>query len=48
MLNWAIDRCKEKGCGLVQLLADKSRVNAHRFYESLGFEANHLGFRLYV
>jgi ribosomal protein S18 acetylase RimI-like enzyme len=48
MLNWAIDRAREKGCGLVQLLADNSRVDAHRFYESLGFKANHHGFRLYM
>lgn len=48
MLEWAIARCRERGCGLVQLLADKSRGDAHRFYEALGFKANHQGFRLYM
>jgi GNAT superfamily N-acetyltransferase len=48
MLEWAIARCEERGCGLVQLLADKSRSDAHRFYESLGFKANHQGFRMYM
>ena len=48
MIKWAIAQCKERGCGLMQLLADKSRTEAHRFYESLGFKANHQGFRLYM
>ncbi|MEQ1523867.1 MAG: GNAT family N-acetyltransferase [Aestuariivirga sp.] len=48
MLRWAIATCRDRGCGLVQLLMDKKRLDAHRFYESLGFTANHQGFRLYV
>ena len=48
MIEWAIAQCKERGCGLMQLLADKSRTEAHRFYEALGFKANHQGFRLYM
>jgi GNAT superfamily N-acetyltransferase len=48
MIEWAIALCKERGCGLMHLLADKSRTEAHRFYESLGFRANHQGFRLYM
>jgi GNAT superfamily N-acetyltransferase len=48
LIEWAIAQCKERGCGLMQLLADKSRTEAHRFYESLGFKANHQGFRLYM
>jgi GNAT superfamily N-acetyltransferase len=48
MLNWAIATCRDRGCGLIQLLMDKKRLDAHRFYESLGFKANHQGFRLYL
>ena len=48
MLNWAIAACRDRDCGLVQLLMDKKRLDAHRFYESLGFKANHQGFRLYL
>lgn len=48
MLEWAIVACRERGCGLVQLLMDKKRLDAQRFYESLGFAANHQGFRLYL
>jgi GNAT superfamily N-acetyltransferase len=48
MLGWAIATCRERGCGLVQLFMDKKRLDAQRFYESLGFEANHQGFRFYL
>ncbi|HMR30589.1 MAG TPA: GNAT family N-acetyltransferase [Geminicoccaceae bacterium] len=46
MMAWAIDRCRERGCGLVQLTTDKRRTDAHRFYESLGFQATHEGMKL--
>ena len=46
MFQWAIARCEERGCGLVQLTTDKTRPDAHRFYERLGFEASHVGYKL--
>ena len=46
MIGWAIDEARSKGCVVVQLTSDKSRVDAHRFYESLGFESSHLGMKL--
>ncbi len=45
-LSWAIERCREKGCGLIQLTTDKTRSDAHRFYEALGFEITHDGMKL--
>jgi GNAT superfamily N-acetyltransferase len=36
------------GAGLVQLTSDAARVDAHRFYEHLGFVASHLGFKYQV
>lgn len=45
-IRWAIDRCEKRGCSLVQLTTDKSRVDAHRFYERLGFEPSHTGYKL--
>jgi ribosomal protein S18 acetylase RimI-like enzyme len=45
-LAWAIERFRERGCGLVQLNTHKSRTDAIRFYEALGFEATHEGFKL--
>jgi GNAT superfamily N-acetyltransferase len=46
LIAWAIDQARARGCAVVQLTTDKRRVDAHRFYESLGFEASHLGMKL--
>ncbi|HEY4163357.1 MAG TPA: GNAT family N-acetyltransferase [Dongiaceae bacterium] len=46
MFEWAIAECGRRGCGLVQLTMNKSRIDALRFYESLGFVATHEGFKL--
>ena len=41
-----IEAARRHGCGLVQLTSDRRRADAHRFYESLGFAASHIGFKL--
>ena len=46
MIRWAVDICRDRGCQAVQLTSDKRRLDAHRFYEKLGFEASHEGFKL--
>ncbi|MHC5232055.1 GNAT family N-acetyltransferase [Brucella sp. LJL56] len=46
MIGWAIEQCRERGCGLVQLTTDKSRSDALRFYQSLGFTDSHEGLKL--
>ena len=46
MFEWAIEQCRERGCELVQLTTDKTRPDALRFYESLGFVASHEGMKL--
>jgi ribosomal protein S18 acetylase RimI-like enzyme len=46
MFEWAISECRSRGCSLVQLTTDKSRTDAHRFYEKLGFKASHEGYKL--
>jgi GNAT superfamily N-acetyltransferase len=46
MMRWAIDRARERGCGVAQLTSDRRRTDAHRFYESLGFTASHVGMKL--
>lgn len=38
-------RAKNRGCQLVQLTTNSSRLEAVKFYESLGFEASHVGFK---
>ncbi|WP_405919803.1 GNAT family N-acetyltransferase [Streptomyces longwoodensis] len=45
-IQWAIEESRAAGCQLVQLTSDRSRIDAHRFYERLGFEASHVGFKL--
>jgi GNAT superfamily N-acetyltransferase len=46
MLAWAVDKCRREGCGIVQLTTDKSRTDAHRFYDRLGFEPSHIGYKM--
>jgi GNAT superfamily N-acetyltransferase len=47
-IEWAIKRATEANCSIVQLTSDKRRPDALRFYESLGFEATHEGFKLRI
>ncbi|MGW5419891.1 N-acetyltransferase family protein [Streptomyces sp. NPDC003943] len=46
LIEWAVEESRTQGCGLVQLTSDVTRTDAHRFYERLGFEPSHLGFKL--
>lgn len=46
MMAYAVQRARERGCRVVQLTTDKRRVDAQRFYASLGFVASHEGMKL--
>ncbi|WP_328554565.1 MULTISPECIES: GNAT family N-acetyltransferase [unclassified Streptomyces] len=46
LIEWAVEESRRQDCQLVQLTSDASRTDAHRFYERLGFEASHVGFKL--
>ena len=46
LLTWAVEQARARGCALVQLTTDAARPDAHRFYESLGFTATHVGMKL--
>lgn len=46
LIHWAIQRAEERGCHLIQLTSDKSRHDALRFYEQIGFRATHEGFKM--
>jgi GNAT superfamily N-acetyltransferase len=46
MMRWAIERAQGRGAHVVQLTTHKSRIDAHRFYERLGFKGTHLGMKL--
>ncbi|MGW1012559.1 N-acetyltransferase family protein [Streptomyces termitum] len=45
LVEWAVEESRRLECTLVQLTSDATRTDAHRFYERLGFEASHLGFK---
>ena len=45
LLEWAEEESRRLGCALVQLTSDATRLDAHRFYERLGFEKSHVGFK---
>jgi ribosomal protein S18 acetylase RimI-like enzyme len=46
MMEWAVAQSRARGCNIVQLTTDKSRKDAHRFYDRLGFRASHEGYKL--
>lgn len=38
-------RARGAGCSLMQLTTNKSRIDAHRFYDRLGFTPSHIGYK---
>jgi len=46
MFSWAIEEARHRGCALVQLTTDRTRCDARRFYQRLGFVASHEGLKL--
>jgi GNAT superfamily N-acetyltransferase len=46
LMAWAVEQCRARGCRLVQLTSTSSRLAAHRFYERLGWQKTHTGFKL--
>jgi predicted N-acetyltransferase YhbS len=46
MMRFAIDDARAKGARQVQLMSNGNRVDAHRFYERLGFIRSHAGFKM--
>ena len=46
MMRWVVERAKQRGAHMVQLTTHKTRADAHRFYERLGFEGSLLGMKL--
>jgi GNAT superfamily N-acetyltransferase len=46
MMKWTMERAKGRGAHVVQLTTHKTRLDAHRFYERLGFKGTHLGMKL--
>lgn len=46
LMAHAIEQAKARRAGIVRLTSHSSRANAHRFYERLGFTAEHIGMKL--
>jgi len=46
LMTWAVDQCRARGCRMVQLTTNKTRKDAQRFYDQLGFVASHEGYKL--
>jgi len=46
MMRWGADVAAPAAqCTLIQLTSDRARVDAHRFYERLGYAGSHIGFK---
>ena len=39
---------RRRGAARIQLTSNRSRVDAHRFYERIGYEASHVGMKKYL
>jgi ribosomal protein S18 acetylase RimI-like enzyme len=46
LFTCSIAEARRRGCALVQLTTDKTRTDARRFYDRLGFVASHEGLKL--
>ena len=46
LMRFAIEEARSAGCYKIALTSHKARTDAHRFYESLGFESTHEAYRL--
>jgi GNAT superfamily N-acetyltransferase len=46
MMQFVLDRCREKGCYKLVLSSNAKREEAHAFYESLGFVRHGFSFRI--
>jgi GNAT superfamily N-acetyltransferase len=46
MIEFSIAEAKALGLPRVQLISNAKRKDAHRFYQRLGFEPSHLGFKM--
>ena len=46
MMEFALERCRQKGCYKLVLSSNAKRTRAHAFYELLGFERHGYSFRV--
>ena len=46
LMEWVIAQARARNCHVVQLTSNSARLDAHRFYERLGFKTTHVGMKL--
>lgn len=46
MIRYCIDEARKRGVKTIELGSNMARVDAHRFYERLGFAKRHYGFSM--
>jgi len=46
MIRYCIDDAKQRDVKNIQLISNMARLDAHRFYERLGFDKRHFGFSM--
>lgn len=46
LMQDAVQRATDAGCGLFQLMSNTTRQSTHRFYKKNGFQQTHFGFKL--
>lgn len=48
LMDWVVAEARRRGAVRLQLTSNAARVDAHRFYERLGFKRTHVGMKLYL
>ncbi|HZC26758.1 MAG TPA: GNAT family N-acetyltransferase [Actinopolymorphaceae bacterium] len=48
LMDWVVAESRRRGAVRLQLTSNAKRVDAHRFYERLGFARTHVGMKLYL
>jgi GNAT superfamily N-acetyltransferase len=48
LVRHAIAEARAAGCGQIVLTSSNSRLDAHRFWKRMGFEATHVGMKLHL
>lgn len=48
LMAWIESAARNRGAARIQLTTNRSRLDAHRFYERLGYEPSHLGMKKYL
>ena len=48
LMEWVIQRARDRQCQLIQLTTNRARIDAQRFYVRLGFKASHVGMKLHL